>query len=276
MTLEAFYQKALSQLQKAGVPTPEIDTRTIIGGILKLKPAELFLHKQDQIKILEAIRMRHAVNRRACFVPVAHILGYQYFFQDKMMVSNKTLIPRADTEHLVYAVQTLMGQGRPFQSALDIGTGTGAIAVSLSRLLPGACIDALDIHTAPARKNIKALGIHNVRLIRKSFFRFYPQGNYDLILSNPPYLSREDFQLLDREVRLYEPRRALYGGPDGLDFYRGIAVFASRYLNAGGYIIVETDHKYEAVKHIFMEQGFNEQKMFLDYNQLPRVLVIGK
>ena len=276
MTVAEIYDRSLDILGRANLPTPDIDAKAIISHHLDVERNELFLNRDRALTPVQLSRIKRDVLRRARFEPVAYILGYKYFFHDKFLVSRGVLIPRADTEHLIYAVQNA---GRAFKNILDIGTGSGAIAVSLSRVFPSSSITAVDVNLAAARRNIRSLGIRNVRLVRKNFLRLgnaFAKRKFDLIVSNPPYLSKEDMNSLGEDAKRYEPRRAFYGGKDGMDFYRKIAGFAGTRLENDGLIVLETDHKWKIVREICWKEGFHHIEVFQDYNGLERTLVVSK
>jgi release factor glutamine methyltransferase len=275
-TVARIYERSVARLKKAGIPDPETDARALIAARLGVERASLSLNKRTNVGRWNEHLIARDIRRRARFEPVAYILGYKDFFQDRFSVSRGSLIPRADTEHLLYAVQNT---GRKFSRAIDIGTGSGAIAVSLSRLFPDSAIYAVDKATRHARKNIDKLGTSNIQLVKADFLKtssLLPGKTFDLIVSNPPYLSDLDLKNLGKDARLYEPFRAFYGGPDGHLFYRKIADFARERLEEGGIIVLETDHKWETVKGIFQKAGFPRWEMIRDYNGLERVLVISK
>lgn len=270
MTIEALYRASVAFLASRGLPTPEADARALIGRRMITGGTDLFLHRRRNAGWFQKFLINRDVRRRGRFVPVAYILGYKDFFQDRFRVSRRCLIPRADTEHLLYAVQD---SGKDFRNILDIGTGSGALAVSLSRLYPDAAIDALDIHTADAKHNIRVLKTRNVRLIRADFMKIRSAARvYDLVISNPPYLGDNDLKLMGNDARLYEPGRAFYGGKDGLDFYRKTAYFCKTGLSGNGLLVLETDHKWESVVRLLKENGFKTIDVIKDYNGLERVI----
>lgn len=275
MTVGVIYDRSVLALKKAGIPDPETDARFLVATRLGIERSSLFLEKNRKIGFLEKNRIGSDIRRRARFEPVAYILGYKDFFQDRFLVSRGSLIPRADTEHLLYAVQET---GRKFSRIIDVGTGSGAIAVSLARLFPDSAITALDKNIRHVRLNVKRLGTGNIKIVKADFLKgpaSLKEGNYDLIVSNPPYLSEDDLKNLGRDARSYEPMRAFYGGKDGLVFYRKLAEFSREHLEPNGLIVLETDHKWEAVREIFRQAGFTRCEMKKDYNGLDRVLVIS-
>lgn len=271
MTVRELYDLGVRVLRAAGLPDPETDVRALVAAPLRLNRNDLFLHRDRRVSPLAAWRIKRNMSRREKLEPVAYILGYKDFFHDRFRVNRSCLIPRADTEHILYAVQE---SGRVFQNCLDAGTGSGALAVSLCRLYPDAAVTAVDIHLSCARQNARRLRARNLRLRKIDFLKSAHRlkGPYDLVVSNPPYLSREDFSLLGPEARLYEPARAFAGGPDGLDFYRAIAAFCRDRLTPDGWIVVETDHKWKEVLEIFCRAGFSETAVRKDYNGLERVI----
>jgi len=276
MNLGCIYKRSLEYLKDKKIPTPDKDAQYIIAHFLKISPHEIFINRDREVSPFKSFLIKRAIVSRGKFKPIAYILKRKYFYRDVFFVNNKVLIPRSDTEHLIYAVEEI---NTPFKNILEIGTGSGAIAVSLSRLYPAANIIALDIYTAIARKNIKRLGIKNIFLEKKNFFKWMPNnknGLFDLIISNPPYLSEKDLKNLGKDAALYEPKKAFYGGKDGLDFYRAIAEFAKAGLLKLGYVILEVDYKWKKVMHIFEKEGFGKIVVKKDYNDLERVLVVQK
>lgn len=276
MNVKMLYDRCYDLLSEKNIPTPDIDAKAIISHRLGIERNELFLHKERKIKLSQWYHIERDIGRRRRLEPVAYILGYKYFFHDKFLVSRGTLIPRADTEHLLYAVQN---DGRTFRNIIDIGTGSGALAVSLSRIFPQSSVTAVDIRIRHARRNIRKLGCANIRLVKADLFRpvgLFWNEKFDLIVSNPPYLSDEDMDLRGEDAKRYEPRRAFYGGKDGMKFYRKIADFCDNHLQKDGLIVLETDHKWKTVREIFWNRGYHHIEMKPDYNGLDRVLVISR
>lgn len=205
---------------------------------------------------------------------MAYLLGYRDFYRDRFVVRKGCLVPRADTEHLLYQADLLVQDKKRVRAILDVGTGTGCILLSCRHLFPGAALDGLDTHIAVARLNARRLGAGSVRMLGGDIRTWQPTSGlvYDLIFSNPPYLDDLDMQAVNGDV-LHEPRRALWGGADGMQYYRYLAARCRQWLAPQGFLIIETDHKWEKVRQIFQDQGWKFVTLANDYNSLPRVLV---
>lgn len=275
MQLYNLYKISKEHLKKANNPSSENEAMLIISEILALPKWIIFTEKERRISPRDASKVLIAVKKRAKGVPLAYILGYQYFYKDKFIVDRSTFIPRPDTEHLLYAVEETK---RCFNNILDVCCGCGAIALSLSRLFPGSRITGIDKDIKVALKNKKTLGRENVTFLKVDFLKgkWKPEDKFDLLISNPPYLSREDFSLLDSSARFFEPYRSFYGGEDGLIFYRRIVEFSNQHLREDGVIIVETDHKWRKVAEIFDKNRYRKIEVRKDYNNLERVIIAYK
>lgn len=274
MTVGDIRCNAIKQFKNNKIETAELDVDLIIARYLYVEPNRIVLHNKQNVPLLTRMFIEHSFKRRLAHEPIAYILGYKYFYRDKFIVSPKCLIPRPDTEHLIYTAESL---GKDFKTILDIGTGSGAVAISLARVFPKTQITATDINIRSARKNIRRLKIRNIELLKHDILggKALPR-KYDLIISNPPYLSASDMQKLPPNVVNYEPTGALFGGVDGFDFYRRIADVASRQLCDNGVLIFETDYKWQAVTEIIEQTGLNVDEVIKDYSGLERVIVAHK
>ncbi|MGA2140870.1 MAG: peptide chain release factor N(5)-glutamine methyltransferase [Brevinematales bacterium] len=276
MTVGNLYNQFREYLEKHGIEGSGTDASFIIAHHLGLKPHELMLNRNKEVPPLKISAIRSSMKKRGKGMPAAYILGYKHFFQDKFITGPGALIPRADSEHIIYAADELRGN---FKNIIDIGTGSGALALSLSRIYPLSHITALDINTGPLEDNIRSLGIKNVSPLKSDFLK---AGDgikkrpflYDLIVSNPPYLSKEDMKKYGPAGLRFEPFKAFYGGMDGLVFYRAIALFSLKALEKDGYIIVEIDYKWAEIRDIFVSAGFTLKEIRKDYNGLERVMVV--
>ncbi len=206
-----------------------------------------------------AARFSSFIERRRKFEPVSRILGNREFYGRSFRVTPDVLDPRADTETLIEAVLALAKDQGPIR-ILDLGTGSGAIAVTLLAELPGATVVASDLSAAAlrvAKGNAEALGVAGrASFVQANWFEGIG-GRFDLIVSNPPYVPLGDIAGLARDVREFDPPRALDGGPDGLEAYRRIAGGAGGHLAPKGHIVLEIGAGQEnAVNNIFKGAGF--------------------
>jgi len=257
----------------------------ILQDVLNIQKYQINLILNQEISQKTINQFVSLINERKTGKPLAYILGYTYFYQDKFPVSTKTLIPRYDTEHLIEAIRTSFHKDENI-NILDIGTGTGVIALSLFRIFPYAYILGIDIEDEPFKNSCKYLKINNpnISIKKKDFLNKklwikdidLKEQKWDCIVSNPPYLNNYDMDVLDRMVKEYEPHTALFGGEDGLIFYRMINEYAIEYLKSDGLLVLEIDYKYKQISSIFSQENFISRKIINDYNNLPRVLVLRK
>ncbi|MGC8764357.1 MAG: peptide chain release factor N(5)-glutamine methyltransferase [Brevinematia bacterium] len=278
MKLFRLYQFFREYLRSKNIESYEEDSKYLISSILSIPSHYIFTEKNINVPLNKVIKILLAMRKRAKRIPSAYILGYQYFYNHKFFVNRKTFIPRFDTEHLIYSITEMK---KDFRSIIDLCTGSGILAITLSKIFPESEVIGIDRYVKIARKNAKYLGSENTTFYRMDFLklrRFPFEKRFDLIISNPPYISRNDLGMISPELRKYEPFRAFWGGDDGLLFYRRIADFSIDFLIKNGYIVLEIDHKWKDVIDIFKRSGYNEKlmKVLKDYNNLERVLIIEK
>ncbi|QDR82129.1 peptide chain release factor N(5)-glutamine methyltransferase [Sporomusa termitida] len=224
-----------------GIDNPRLDAEVLLSHILGKDRLYLYTNFDQPLTPAELTAYRDAVKQRAVRLPVAYITGYKEFMGLDFAVSPAVLVPRPDTEILVAAALDRLAAG-PDPYVADLGTGSGAIIVSILTKLMTARGVAVDISPAALATAQANAGRHGVlpRLMCRQGDLFAPLAGckFDAILSNPPYIPDRDIAGLSAEVRR-EPRLALAGGPDGLDFYRRIVDSGAAYLQAGGFIAVE-------------------------------------
>ncbi len=272
MVAREVYRKALESLRRAGVIDPDFSARYLLAHVLGIESKELFFRWDEKLSFFQRFRFFSLVKKRGSHVPLAYLVGYADFYGRRFRVVPGVLVPRPDTEHILYAVE---GMQRRFGSILDVGTGSGVLAISLAFLFPQAQVVACDVSwraVTLTRKNANQLGCAHLQVFRCDFLRHPPSGRYDLIVSNPPYIDRRDAHLIDRAVREYEPEKALFGPKGGLGFYEALAHYAREHLAFDGYLVVEVDHKWETVGQIFTSVGLC-WKVRYDYQEMPRVMV---
>lgn len=240
MIISEWLKHARNRLAQTSCPDPDIDARWIAEDILCLTRQELVFEGDRAIPRHQLYRLEAMLDRRAAGEPVQYILGSADFMGLRFRVDGAVLIPRQDTETLVEATLIELRQrpGRP--ALLDLCAGSGCVGLSLASLAPNARITLADVsHEALeiARANQKDLGV-KVELRQGDLFNAVGRERFDIIASNPPYIPTGELSGLQQELR-FEPRIALDGGADGLDFYRRIAEGAVDHLNPGGAIFLE-------------------------------------
>jgi release factor glutamine methyltransferase len=277
ITLTAKRQALTETLRQAGIESPDLDARLLIGHALGLDRTALMtngdraLHADDiaAIDALAARRLQHE--------PVSRILGRKEFWSLTLDVSNAVLVPRPETETIVEAVLEFIGGARlePLR-LLDIGTGSGALLLALLTELSNATGIATDISPAAiavARVNAGRLGLAERCGFVVCNIADGVTGPFDLIVSNPPYIAHGEIATLEPDVRDYDPALALDGGKDGLDAYRAIAAQAPGLLAPGGRLIVELGAGQErAVSALFTKSGLMVEAARPDLAGIPRAL----
>jgi release factor glutamine methyltransferase len=209
---------------------------------------QLYLEFERPLTAAELDQLRPLVRRRGQLEPLQYILGETEFRGLRLKVDRRALIPRPETELLVEWVHTWAGTQPPVLRALDLGTGSGAIAAALATLWPGAAVVAAERSPdalALARENVAALGLEGrIQPVAATWFDGVPPGPYDVIVSNPPYLTAAEVAATAPEVREHEPRAALEAPEEGLADLRAIVAGAPSYLRPGGMLALETgcDH----------------------------------
>ena len=232
----------------------------------------LFTWPEQEVGELLAAQFHQLLVRRVSGEPVAHLLGRREFYGHEFLVSADTLIPRPDTELLVDVVLEKLPAEQPLRIA-DLGTGTGAIAISLALARPAWQLLAVDYIVAVldlVERNVRRLRAANVMPIQSSWYSRL-QGPFDAIVSNPPYIRANDVHLKRGDVR-FEPRSALVSGDDGLDDIRLITSGAPARLRAGGLLALEHGHDQgAAVRELLMNAGFHSVETRRDYGDNERV-----
>lgn len=272
--------------KEKGIKSPRLDAEVLLGHVLEKERIYLYVHFDEPLQPQELADYREAIKQRIRRVPVAYIIGKREFMGLTFHVTEDTLVPRPDTEILVQAaierLKKLGGadEARPVRFA-DIGTGTGAICLSVLHYLPQATADTVDISEAArsvAEENAESLGVADrVKFYTGDLLAPLAEA-YDAILSNPPYIPDADIEGLAPEVRCKEPRTALSGGADGLDFYRRLVVDSPALLKDDGFLAVEVGiHQAQAVAKMAVESGkFARTEIIKDYGGIERVVVAWK
>jgi len=280
-SISELLSKSAAWLKDKGAATPRLDAELLLAEVLGLNRVDLYINFEQPLNPPEVDRYRELIRRRGEGEPVAYILGRAYFRNLTLRVDRQVLIPRPETEHIVDAALEFLMDGdwpRP-PAVLDLGTGSGAIAISLAAGFPDAEVTASDASAAAlelARENARIAGVAARIHFEQSdlFDSLDPVDTFDLIVSNPPYISMEEWEGLPRDVRDFEPREALYGGTDGLDFYRLLAQQAPQFLKPRGGLVLEIGATQgRAVTELLAASGlFAAVETGPDYAGLDRVV----
>lgn len=256
--------------------SPRLDLEVLLCHVLGKTRAWLYTWPEHELDDEQQLVLNQLVRRRIAGEPVAHLTGSREFWSLPLKVNRSTLIPRPDTEVLVETVLELCPQQE--LRALDLGTGTGAIALALATERPRwqiVAVDKMPAAVALAQDNRRHLDLRNVQVLRSDWFAQVPAQQFDLIVSNPPYIDAQDPHLREGDVR-FEPRSALVADEQGLADIRRIAADARPFLAAGGLLVVEHGwQQAKAVRRIFTEVGFSDVETRLDYAGNER-LTLGR
>jgi len=263
-------------LTEASVSIERRDAETMLAHLLERDRAWLLAYPEAEITPPQLTQFCAMVSRRAAREPLQYITGVQEFFGLPLRVTPDTLIPRPETEHLVEAVIAwAAAQPRTLSRLriLDVGTGSGAIAIALARQLPDAEIFAGDVSVtalAVARDNAERQRAHIHFAASDLLAAFAEHPLFDAIVANPPYVPDIDGAMLQAEVRDFEPRVALFGGTDGLDLYRRLIPQAYAALRTGGLLAMEFGFGQQEPLTTLLE-GWQDVRFLDDYAGIPRI-----
>jgi release factor glutamine methyltransferase len=273
--------KASKELKANKIDTFAIDSQILLGHVLNKDRSFVicnpeFIVNQEQIASFESY-----IQRRLKHEPVSLILGKREFYSRDFIISKEVLDPRPDTELLIDVVKNSYDKFDEF-SFLDIGTGSGNITCTILAEFTksyGFCIDISKNALEIAKKNIKLHKLEKrAELLQSNIFENIAKTQiFDLIISNPPYISSKKLDFLPNDVKLYDPKIALDGGEDGLDFYRKIAKNAKKHLKKDGFLLFEIgfDQKYE-IEQILKDNNFRNIKSYKDLAQNDRAIIAQK
>jgi release factor glutamine methyltransferase len=247
--LRAALRAAIARFEECDVPSAPLAAELLLMHVLQRDRAWLYAHPESELSPNEAATYAQLIERRSEGVPTQYITGRQEFWGLEFEIGPGVLIPRPETEHVIEVGLERIGERRaePLRIA-DVGTGSGCIAIALARELPGAEIVATDISAAAldyAQRNAARHSVSNriqflkADLLEAAIDPGHAEGGFDLIVSNPPYVGRNDSANLPREVREHEPAEALFAGDDGLEIYPALIEQAAGKLAPNGILVLE-------------------------------------
>ena len=267
----------LQKLKNKKIQNPEIDLRILLNNS-KYTESEIILSNFN----LDQINIEHfnsTLNRRLANEPISKIINNKSFWKDDFYVNQFVLDPRPETEAIIEECLNIIKTKDSHIKILDIGTGSGAIAISLAREFNNSHITAIDISDQAievAKKNIIDKNLYEKIELKKTTID-HMNGKFDLIVSNPPYLSKQDHENVSIEIKNFEPKIALDGGEDGLNFYRKFAKKIPNIMNKNAYLIIEIGEKqFNDCKDIFSYSGLNFLKKVQDLQKKDRIMVFSK
>jgi release factor glutamine methyltransferase len=286
MKVSDLLNETVRRLEAAGIESARLQAELLLAFVLEVTREGLYVDFAEPVTGETPGRLETLVRRRIDGEPLQHILGRQEFWSIPFRVGPQVLIPRPETELLVEEALKLLAGATPARPSrvLDLGSGSGAIAVALAREVPSVSVVASDLSPEAmvlARENAREMGVlDRVCFVVADLFSAFrsgrPDGCFDFILSNPPYIPRPELERLSREVADFEPRLALDGGEDGLDLYRRLLSEAGAYVKPGGWILVEVGQGQAGTVAAMMEgmAGFGRPEILPDLAGIDRVVKI--
>ncbi len=307
MTVLEVIQKSADFLAKKGVDSPRLQVELLLAHLLKMPRMKLYLNFERQLSEAELAALRALVVRRGQREPLQHLTGSTSFCGLEIAVNKHVLIPRPETELLAELgwqfVNQLKTNDSTLKTILDFGTGSGCLAIALAAKCPAAQVTALDISPdalAVAQQNAAGNKVaERIEFLQGDGFAAMTQRwgerprepkpttadgspgvsphQFDLIVSNPPYIASAEIATLQPEVRDHDPRPALDGGADGLDFYRRLAAEAAAFLKPGGKLMMEFgDGQADDLQKIFTAQKWVVEAVQEDYSHRARILIVRR
>ena len=269
---------SLTSLLSEDFDTARIDVELLICHALNWRREKLYSNSDHLLSDKEQAEIQELINRRLTGVPIAYILGSQEFWSLPFKVTPATLIPRPETEHLVEQALNLISKSQQ-ANILDLGTGSGAIALSIAKERPNSFITAVDSSLdalVVAKENARTLNISNVEFLQSNWFENVEDNNFDVIVSNPPYIAEDDPHLKEGDV-IFEPNSALISGQDGLIDIKIILSQAKGYMKDDAWVLFE--HGYDqagSVQKTMSDLQYRNIRSIKDYSGHERITIAQK
>jgi release factor glutamine methyltransferase len=274
MQLKDALRSAVAMLEEHGVGSPRMNAEVLLMFVLGCDRAYLYGHSERELSCDEQARYDEALEQRARGIPSQYITGHQEFWGLDFIVSSAVLIPRPETEHLVEAVLDLCKTiERP--RIVDVGAGSGCVALALASELPHAEIHATEISPDAleiARANAARLGLDHRVTFHCTDLLLGLAGPFDIVASNPPYVGESEYDKVQLEVRKFEPRSAVFAGPEGMDVIRRLAPQARDLLKNGGWLAMEIGFSQEAAVRQLL-RDWRDVRTVPDLQGIPRIVV---
>jgi len=268
-----------SYFNKNNFDSPKQEIEWLLCDLLDYKRVDLYLNFEEIVPKNKLSTLNKWVKKRIKRMPLQYITGSTEFYGNKFFLNENVLIPRQETERLVdICLKSINKLSAP--KILEIGTGSGCISISIALIRSDAKILSIDISQNALKKAIKNSDYHqtrNISFVELDFLKELPKERFDIIISNPPYISSGEMKNIMTDVKDYEPEIALTDFMDGLQFYERLSIVAPKLLNQEGSLILEVgskDHPDKVLK-LFKSKGYNNIELFPDYNNDQRVLKVS-
>ncbi len=277
MNLKEAFNLALTKLEAADTPSPRLSAELLLMFTLNCDRAYLFTYPERALTPDELFRYDHAIARRCTGEPAQYITGHQEFYGRDFLVSPAVLIPRPETEHLIEAALEIIPRNAALH-ILDVGTGSGCIAITLAKELPHSTLMAVDI----SPEALELAAANAARLEAQIEFRpsdllgvIEPHRQFDVIVSNPPYVGECEADKVQKQVRDFEPHVAVFGGQRGMDIIHRLLPQAWQHLKPGGHFLMEIGYSTADPVHHAM-RAWSDFRILPDLQGIPRVVVAKK
>ncbi len=276
-TIGSLVKWATDDFRARGIESPRLDAEVLVAYALGIDRTRVVIDAMRPLDPAELALLRDLVKRRRSREPIAYLRGEREFYGRTFHVDSRVLIPRPDTETLVDVALARTTHVSLSMRQLDLCTGSGCVAITMARQRPTGDVLATDLSPdalAVARENAYHLGAYNVAFVESDLFANVPEGaRFDVITANPPYIATGEIEGLMPDVRDFEPRMALDGGADGLDFVRRIVEGAPAFLDREGVLAMEIGAgEADATRALLEARGYREIAVDRDYGKIERVV----